>query len=59
MSLRLLVISKEKFLSLDGAKDFEGNTFQKYNNDPVNIRSRLKKLRWKNNCKFRKINFIN
>tara|TARA_Y100000996_G_scaffold125589_1_gene94962 strand:- start:574 stop:1452 length:879 start_codon:yes stop_codon:yes gene_type:complete len=37
------VISKEKFLSLDGAKDIEGNTL-KYNNDHVILDPRLKNL---------------
>ena len=37
------VISKEKFLSLDGAKDIEGNTL-KYNNDSVLLDPRLKNL---------------
>ena len=36
-------ISKEKFLTLDGSKDQEGNTFS-YNNDPVILDPRLKDL---------------
>ena len=37
------VINKEKFLSLDGSKDVEGNT-TRYNNDPVILDPRLKSL---------------
>jgi len=37
------VIDKEKFLSLEGAKDLEGNTI-KYNNDPIILDPRLKDL---------------
>ena len=37
------VINKEKFLSLDGSKDQEGNTI-KYNNDKVFLDPRLKDL---------------
>ena len=37
------VISKDKFLSLDGAEDLEGNTVR-YNDDPVILDPRLKKL---------------
>ena len=37
------VISKDKFLSLNGSKDIEGNTL-KYNNDTVILDPRLKSL---------------
>ena len=37
------VIDKEKFLSLEGAKDLEGNTI-KYNNDTIILDPRLKDL---------------
>ena len=37
------VINEEKFLSLDGSKDVEGNT-TRYNNDPVILDPRLKSL---------------
>ena len=37
------VINKEKFLSLNGSKDVEGNT-TRYNNDPVILDPRLKSL---------------
>ena len=39
----IAVISKEKFLSLDGALDLEGNTTM-YHNDPVILDPRSKKL---------------
>ena len=37
------IINKEKFLSLEGSKDQEGNTIR-YNNDPVILDPRLKDL---------------